>query len=259
MSTPLAQDICGAPIGSNSSDSFLTSEARRFYLNMAKPALCNGSVSSLEYCYYGPSTFRRIRRSFIATVAIYRQSSERSSYERVSDTITISKQRPSIQVHPSEAIRLGFNCDSFMLNADIHVQEGDVIGACLFNPGFRSQELLLVSQNSSNGYLMLYQESSTARCGVDVLPNLVSESDLVQDDVLKVLHVSAVISKISQCCFETVSIILILNAFSSFATIHSPILYRNTNGKCISYYQSINEYLQYSCRHNMLQLIEHTC
>ena len=200
---PLAQDICGAPIGSNISDSYLASEARRFYLNTAKPALCNGTASSLEYCYYGPTKFMGNTRTFLATVAIYRQSSERSSYERVSDTITISKQTPSNHVQPSETIRSGFNCDSYTLNADIRVQEGDVIGACLFDPGFRSQKLLLVSQNSSNGYLMLYQEISTAGCGVDVLPNLVSESDLVQDDVLKVLHVLAVISKISQCCFET--------------------------------------------------------
>ena len=109
------------------------------------------------------------------------------SYVKASGTVTVSKQTTASSV---ERILLGFNCDSYVLNNSIQVQDGDVIGACIYDPGLHSDSLILVSESTNNGYMMM---SATAGCGSGTLPDVVN--DPIVDSVLKVLHISAEISK----------------------------------------------------------------
>ena len=127
-----------------------------------------------------------------ATVAVYRPGIG-GTYTRVSNTITLSKQTRSDSTLPNDTLQLGFNCDAYSLERDtVPVQEGDIFGACIFDSGKGKKELRLVS-NSSDGYYMKRMSESDADCSSGVLPNTVD--DLTEDGTLRVLHVSAEISK----------------------------------------------------------------
>ena len=190
MPSSIAQEACSRPIGSNISLEFTASGTNRFYLNTAKRASCNGTISKIDYCYYGPRKIMKNTDGYQATMALYRLSDGGISYDKVSDTVNISKLRIASS---EETILVGFNCDSYLLSENVQVQEGDVIGACIYDPGFRSEPLVLVGESASNGYLMMYQDTSSAGCSSDALPDIVT--DLILDNVPKVLHISAQISK----------------------------------------------------------------
>ena len=129
-----------------------------------------------------------------ATVAVYRSLNESKVFKRVSDVVTISKLRPSRDVHPDDALQSGFNCDSYNLTSIVDMQVGDVIGACIFDPTLKSgRRLNLVATNRDGGYKMLYKDRDTVDCDTDVLPEVVT--DLSMDQDLKILHVYAQIGK----------------------------------------------------------------
>ena len=84
----MAQSTCG-PIGNSNAENTETqltaARDRRFCLNTANPAACNGTVSSWTVCYYGPSSLDS-DASYWAIYAVYRRndSGGQERYERVS-------------------------------------------------------------------------------------------------------------------------------------------------------------------------------
>ena len=130
-SLTLAQQVCTSPsIGSNIRVNLSNSESIAYYLNTARPASCNGTISSVDYCYYGPSQYSNDSRTgyWIAAVAPYRLQPN-GSYSRVSDRSMLLLKRDDPR--SSDPIFLNFNCDTYVLRSTMHVQEGDVFGALL--------------------------------------------------------------------------------------------------------------------------------
>ena len=175
----ICQDICGS-IGSDTRK-FSGSERNAFYLNTARPALCNGSISQLNYCYYGFGNTSLVRHD--ATVAFYRPISDQH-FMRVSDTITIS-------ISP---LLSGFNCGSYGIDEDVLVQENDVIGVCVrsLDDGSRGALRLATSSlpnSESDGYFMMTSSVGDAGCTNGSMPDVLNT--LVLDDTRRVLHVFA--------------------------------------------------------------------
>ena len=191
----LALAMSSSPIiGSNVSTPQIldsVSTAERFYLNTARPAPCNGTITSLEYCYYGEMT--NSRRTYQSIVALYRPVGG-TSYQRISDTISISKQTPIREIPSADVLLPGFNCDSYELNSSIQVQMGDVIGACIYDT-LNTEQLDLVSL-TGDGLILPFKGDSDAGCEDDILPDTV---DGLRDDDSRriILHVFAEISKSS--------------------------------------------------------------
>lgn len=193
----VAQDseVCASTIGTNTTLPHSVSETKRFYLNVNKPASCNGTLSSIHYCYYGPPRADRKTDSYQASVAIYRPLDEGSTFRKISNTVTISKMTPTDATLPSEEISFGFSCSVHSLNSVVKVEQGDIIGACIFDPrGKDIKQLDLVAESTSDdGYTMMYQSDKAADCDTNTLPEVVSGLSI--DQILKILHVYAEISK----------------------------------------------------------------
>ena len=212
----MAKSACTSPsVGSNIQVNLSNPESvgyyGQYYLNTEKPASCNGTISSVDYCYYGPSQYSndgRIRY-WAAVVALYR-SEANGSYRRVSDGFLLLKNTPSdpISPNPQTDILLNFNCDKYVLNSTMSVQEGDVFGALLFTDQTLSPRLggLDLVGDSGNGYTMLNksldQRSDVGDLILQVLYNLNGGLNLPPtldglslDRERRVLHIYANISK----------------------------------------------------------------
>ena len=84
---------------------------RRFYLNTAHPAPCNGTVNSWRYCFYNPSSINT-SLSYSMAFAVYREvvKGDSMSYQRVSDVTRVTWSGMDI-------IRLpDFNCYNVSVN-----------------------------------------------------------------------------------------------------------------------------------------------
>ena len=151
-----------------------------FYLNTARPALCNGTIAQLYYCYHGFNSTRSTL--YTATVALYRPESDRN-YTRISDTVNIT-------ISP---LLTGFNCESYHLDTEIEVQENDVIGACLYDADDNSSRALrLVSRFTENGYSMMTASVTAVGCSTGVLPDVVG--NLEPGSSKRILHIYAEIT-----------------------------------------------------------------
>ena len=121
----------------------------RLYLNIDNPALCSGTVTRWEYCFYPPID----NGTYHILFAIYRQSDAfpnipfyQSRSPRLNLTISIDNK-----------VDEGFLCNSFFPAEQISVQQGDIIGICL--P--RTNTLDIVSDTSGehlSGDRLLYRE-----------------------------------------------------------------------------------------------------
>lgn len=220
----MAQQVCTSPsVGSNIRVNLSNSESvgyhAQYYLNTARPASCNGTISSVDYCYYGPSQYSSDSRTgyWIAVVALYHLQLS-GSYSRVSNrSMLLLKRTPSDEPRSTDPILLNFNCDTYVLRSTMRVQEGDVFGALLitdqiqqFIPSWapvRAHGLDLVG-DSSDGYLMMNKaldqdEEITdlgSQIGISIIRgdgfNLPPILDgLTLDTEMRVLHVYANISK----------------------------------------------------------------
>ena len=137
-SLTVAQQVCTSPsVGSNVRVNLSNSESvgyhAQYYLNTARPASCNGTISSVDYCYYGPSQYSSDSRSgyWIAVVALYRLQPN-GSYSRVSNrSMFLLKGDNPHSIIASDPILLNFNCDTYVPRSTMRVQEGDVFGALL--------------------------------------------------------------------------------------------------------------------------------
>ena len=227
----MAQEVCTRPnVGSNIQVNLSNTENEGYYaqyfLNTAEPASCNGTISSVDYCYYGPSQYSNDNRiqNWAAVVALYHSEAD-GSYRRVSDGMLLLKRVPSnpLAPNPETDVLLNFNCDTYVLNSSIHVQKGDVFGALIYSD--RIQEIqptiggLDLVGDSSDGYLMrnksfdqfeeirdLLTEVIRNRNteGLDLPPTL---DGLSLDTEKRVLHVYANISKSANLVHVCIQII----------------------------------------------------
>lgn len=183
----LAQSSSNYPIiGSNDSTPAVAFNFEGFYLNTLRPAPSNGTITTIEYCYYG----RRDNsvRTYQSLVAVYR-SSTRGTMVRVSDTIQIIKRLPSDNVPEADILLQGFNCDYLELNDNISVIAGDLIGACIYDNS-DIEVLNLVSLTESGDFLPV-DSVNHADCDTGTLPRRLM-NDHLEDTTRRVrLHLFA--------------------------------------------------------------------
>ena len=135
---------CSGLIGSNATERASTpSRAQLFYLNVANPAPCTGSITSWRVCYYGPDDIpSNSLVNYWATYAVYRRKETGSNahYIRVSDIFRAARTNlyplnlPQID---GEILEGGFHCYTDALDEDdspLAIQAGDILGACVFDP-----------------------------------------------------------------------------------------------------------------------------
>ncbi len=183
-------------VGSNVSIAAQASTRERFYLNTAKPAPTNGTITHLRYCYYGREDDNR--NTYQALMALYRLEQPRPgsrNYRRIMDTVSIVKRAPLSRVPSADALLPGFSCDSVELERSVQVLLGDVIGACIYDTLINSIRQLDVVSRSDNGYRMLYNSADDEDCENGILPEVVG-SNLEQTSIPRILHVFAEICKL---------------------------------------------------------------
>ena len=200
-------EVKGAAIvGSNVSTPSQVSTLERFYLNTARPAPCNGTITSLRYCYYGREDSNR--NTYQLLVALYRPEPRSNNYQRITNTISIIKRTPISQVPLADALLPGFNCDSVELEESVQVLPGDVIGACIYDTLISIRRLDVVSLNDIAGYRMLFNSANDEDCENRVLPEVVG-SNLEQTNFLRILHIFADICKSSKLDAKIPSILFL--------------------------------------------------
>ena len=160
------------------------------YLNTDRPATCNGTISLLEYCYYGD--FDLIQNTYRSLIAVYRPVNQ-SHYERVSETISITRRSyPFPLISQADNFLLGFNCNSQTLTSSIRVQTGDIVGVCIYNSG-ETSELDMITFRPS-GYRMMFEGS--VRCDTGEMPRIFGDH-LRLDSAPRTLHISAEIGMVN--------------------------------------------------------------
>ena len=171
-------------------------DRNRFYLNTARPAPCNGTITSLRYCYYGREDSNR--NTYQVLVALYRPEPGSNNYQNITNTISITKQTPISQVPLADALLPGFNCDSVELEESVQVLAEDVIGVCHTNDNNLNR--LDVVSRTNNGYNMFYidtdQLNDINNCESGVLPDVVGDN-LQETGILRILHIFAEICELS--------------------------------------------------------------
>ena len=108
-----------AVIGTNDERAYTAERSRRFYLNTAAPAPCNGIINGWRYCFYNPSDIRN-SRTYITTFAAYRATA--TGYQRVSNVTVVSWSGRDIN-----ALLESFNCFNINVN-DFTIEAGDSCG-----------------------------------------------------------------------------------------------------------------------------------
>lgn len=179
----------------------------QLYLNTDEEAHCNGTITSVDYCYYGPSQYNS-NLVWGAGVTLYR-SQEDGMYRRVFDGLPLIKHTPLHQGSPNPRtdLLLNFNCDTYLLNSILNVQKGDIFGALILADSFQLTKpkvmlggLDLVG-DSSSGYQMLTKSVTIDEIeSFDEIQNIIvqlldTSNGLSRDTESRVLHVYANISK----------------------------------------------------------------
>ena len=176
--------VCGV-VGSDAQEFSVLNGGYGFYLNTQEPAQCNGTVSEFEYCYYR-SDQGAARYDF--TFAVYRESA--GIYQPVSMAYTTGR---NLFNHD-----LGFTgtfaCQTYQVDP-LMVQNGDLIGACIYDPpntggSFSGVELDIVGQNAPTDRFLMMTDNSG--CGDNTVPASVSSLTMIDS---RVLHIWANISK----------------------------------------------------------------
>ena len=183
-------------IGSNDSTPAVPFNFEGFYLNTLQPATSNGTITTLKYCYYG--TRDRSVNIYQSLVAVYRKGL-RGNYDRISDTVLITKHRPSDTVLQTDVLLQGFNCDYLELNKNISVVVGDVIGACVYDTS-NVEVLNLVSLTDNGGFLPV-DSVHHADCDTGELPRRLVNDHLEATTRRVLLHLFAQIGK-STCMYS---------------------------------------------------------
>ena len=201
----LAQSMCGL-IGNDTAAKTQVTAAmdRRFYLNTANPAACNGTITSWRVCYYGPNSVD-FETVYWATYAVYRKNGtgENERYEKVSRMFSAVRTNSSVarlfELEDGGIQQGGFVCYSDSTgDTPVTVQAGDIIGACIFNPANRDEyegdRLNIVGRQTGTGESLLELSESEASCSRESIPSEILKNDLsVRND--RRLHLYANIGK----------------------------------------------------------------
>ena len=202
---------CSDSIGSDATEIGSTpSRAQLFYLNVANPAPCTGSITSWRVCYYGPDDVpSNSLVNYWATYAVYRRTGNgtNTSYIRVSEIFRATKTNLNLGNFleiDGEISEGGFHCYTDSLDEDdspLTIQAGDILGACVFDPDGDIVILdadvkitlpLDVVGEASTGELLL--RTSTAGCSRFDLPSDIPANQLIPLDSRR-LHIYANIGK----------------------------------------------------------------
>ncbi len=104
-------------------------QAIRYYMNFNKPALCNGRVTSWQYCYYDSMDQNIVQNmNFSARFFVYRRvNSDSQLYEQVpGSALTVMLEEEQVQTG---------GCASVDLNEaqQFPVEVNGIIGACIIS------------------------------------------------------------------------------------------------------------------------------
>ena len=198
------QEQCGS-IGNSDETAVTASRAQLFYLDTANPANCTGNVTSWRVCYYGPDSVND-RGSYWATYAVYRRTGSGNSvrYVLVTEMFRAIRTVPEFtddRIVDGEIVRRGFNCYTDLIDAGdspLTVQAGDILGACVFDPGnnivFNVNRLQLDVVGEVGGESLM--QMSTDGCSRTNIPSDISTNQLSTINSRR-LHIYANIGK--QC------------------------------------------------------------
>ena len=196
---------------------------------MNEPAHCSGTITRVDYCYYGPN--QHTRRAWGTTLALYR-SDGGSGYSRISDEIILAKYAPSIAPSSDSVLQLNqFKCETYVLGQALTVKVGDIFGAFIFTDGalFGTVGGLDLVGDSNNGYQMMrasgnvnpsFEVTTTSLFNIR-LPEEIDQ--LSVDSERRVLHVYANISKSAICCIHANKIHYIFCSISQFQAQLPPL------------------------------------
>ena len=178
-----------APIilGTNDETAYTADRSRRFYLNTAAPAPCNGTINGWRYCFYNPRA-RDLEdgRTYSTTFAAYRATD--TGYQRVSNVNVVSWSGHDI----INTLSQSFNCFNISVN-DFIIEAGDIVGGCVYNPdGGSTRQLDIVGQNAA-GYSLM-QMNDESQCEQNSLPMSISSRQLGNIRNSRILHVYASIT-----------------------------------------------------------------
>ena len=174
---------------------------QRFYLDINNPATCSGTVISWTVCYYGPTTRAGFGASYWATYAVYRRTDPgeggEERYERVSEMFRAVRATVNFGEHVDGVLQEGFSCydDSDSINnSTLTIQTGDIIGACIFDPGDISalvdrHQLDIVGEVRGESLSQLQSDANDV-CTMDAIPSSIPYSDLLNRDNRR-LHIYA--------------------------------------------------------------------
>ena len=176
-----AQDNCGS-IGQNDETRATVETDKMFYLNTENPAPCAGNITSWRVCYYGPNdNLGFLQRSYWATYAVYRimGSGENERYERISEMYSAVRSTAGLtfaDIVDGVIQQSGFNCYNDTLDTPLTIQDGDIVGACIFMPpggfGFSRRQLNIVGD--VDGETLLGMDDSG--CTINRIPSNISTS-----------------------------------------------------------------------------------
>ena len=170
-------------IGTNDELAYTAERDKRFYLNVANPAPCNGRINSWRYCLYNPGNIDN-NREYKTTFAVYREVG--TGYQKVTSSETTISLRGR-EMNRSQ----NFNCYDIIVDS-FTVQAGDFVAACIYDPNGGSTQLDLIGEDV-DGSLKWTDWAFSRQCRRNSLPSDVSNNQLETKDS-RILHLYATIT-----------------------------------------------------------------
>jgi hypothetical protein len=167
--------------GTNDETAYTAETNKRFYLNTADPAPCDGTINGWRYCFYNPSSIGN-NHIYRTTFAVYRSTD--TGYQRISNVAVVSWRGRNIK-----ALSQSFNCFNSSIN-DFTIEAGDIVGGCIYDPSGPPRQLDTVGQTTGHSLMRMNDESE---CNDNSLPTNVLSSRLSNIDS-RILHVYATIT-----------------------------------------------------------------
>lgn len=198
--TTSAQDFCGH-IGDINETKYMANKKEMFYLDQNNPACCTGNIMSWRVCYYRPES--ESNKQYTVKYAVYRRNE--TDYIQVSNlifntTLSLSGDDERKKRHDREPHYETLNCHNELLDTPFTVQEGDVIGACVFNPMGKIRQLNIVSKITGHSHGLQLYVANSCRMGKNLnFPAIITANELSAVSSMR-LHLSANISKFVPPC-----------------------------------------------------------
>lgn len=151
-----------------------------FFLNTKDPALCNGNITTFQFCYYTINTDRNTEYS--SQFAVYRPiklPDDSISYSVLSRQLKVIRNATSLNLSQDQEQMV---CSNVSFNVPVSVQVGDVLGACLFSESTPAQLQIVGNTTNSQDYLML--ADGNIFCVNSSLPSSVTSPTRVNSLVL---------------------------------------------------------------------------